>query len=536
MKALLTPITRLLFDKGFQQNKIDYQHLKGFNMARLSPNKDIIQVPMPEYIELFIKVGPSFTLHVAVDEHVQPGQVLQSDALEQHPNLLSPVAGQIQSIYQKNAQWVLSIKVAQAQPPSPKPASSDPLTLSPEALLQAIEQAGVVGQGGAGFQTVKKLKLAQNADTLVVNATECEPFVRCDESLVLAHSTEILLGALALAKCSDINRLIILINQTYEDGIEQLKNAIKTLNNKIDIEIIIEAIPVTYPTGSEKTISQILFDLEVPSKHYISDINKVVFNVSTCFAVWETLWQNKILSQRVISIFDAHSMQINNYRVYIGTPIQNLLQQLGYDIQKDSTIVEGGPMMGQPLNDHSAPIQQTTIGLMLFSHKKSTEQSPCIRCGACEEVCPIYLLPQELYYFSQVMNEKKMAELNLFDCIECGCCAYVCPSNIPLVQYYKSAKKHIRDANNTTSLAQYTQNRYEQRETRIEQEIQEREQRLQAKRQAAKAMLANENKEQNPDDLKALKKQAVLKAQQRAKQLAEQRKTQKTDGENQNKP
>jgi len=113
-------------------------------------------------------------------------------------------------------------------------------------------------------------------------------------------------------------------------------------------------------------------------------------------------------------------------------------------------------------------------------------EMPCIRCGACAEVCPHELQPFEMYWFSRAKNFGKAQEYNLFDCIECGCCSYVCPSHIPLVQYFRFAKSEIwareRDKNN----ADAAKSRFEFRNERDEREKAEKAERL-AKAAAAKA-------------------------------------------------
>ena len=78
--------------------------------------------------------------------------------------------------------------------------------------------------------------------------------------------------------------------------------------------------------------------------------------------------------------------------------------------------------------------------LAVFKSSFAGRQLPCIRCGDCAAVCPVQLLPQQLFWYACADNEAKMRSHGLTDCIECGCCSYVCPSNIPLVQYYRASK------------------------------------------------------------------------------------------------
>ena len=57
---------------------------------------------------------------------------------------------------------------------------------SSSALLSIITEAGIAGMGGAGFPTSVKLNpgYQRPIDTLIINATECEPYITADDSLI----------------------------------------------------------------------------------------------------------------------------------------------------------------------------------------------------------------------------------------------------------------------------------------------------------------------------------------------------------------
>jgi electron transport complex protein RnfC len=133
---------------------------------------------------------------------------------------------------------------------------------------------------------------------------------------------------------------------------------------------------------------------------------------------------------------------------------------------------------------------------------------PCIRCGACAQVCPVRLLPQQLYWHARAKDFDRVQDYHLFDCIECGCCAYVCPSHIPLVQYYRFAKTAIWAQEREREKADLARRRHEFRLERLEREKQERAARHRSKRAAL-------TPEQGGD--KGTKKAAIQAAVQRAR-------------------
>jgi electron transport complex protein RnfC len=65
-----------------------------------------------------------------------------------------------------------------------------------ETLIQHLFAAGIAGLGGAGFPTAWKLPHAggKNIDTLMINGTECEPYITADDLLMRERAAEIIAG------------------------------------------------------------------------------------------------------------------------------------------------------------------------------------------------------------------------------------------------------------------------------------------------------------------------------------------------------
>jgi electron transport complex protein RnfC len=108
-------------------------------------------------------------------------------------------------------------------------------------------------------------------------------------------------------------------------------------------------------------------------------------------------------------------------------------------------------MMGAAVSNLDIPITKGTSGITAFSTAETFQATghwivyPCIHCARCVEACPLFLNPTQLGLLAKNEEYVQMAdEFNLMDCFECGACAYVCPSHIPLVQYFRLAKKMVR--------------------------------------------------------------------------------------------
>ncbi|HAB08627.1 MAG TPA: electron transport complex subunit RsxC, partial [Alcanivorax sp.] len=93
------------------------------------------------------------------------------------------------------------------------------------------------------------------------------------------------------------------------------------------------------------------------------------------------------------------------------------------DKERLGRLVMGGPMMGFTLHDPSVPVVKTSNCVIAASAEELPEPPPeqaCIRCGACAEVCPANLLPQQLYWYAKTDDFERAQHHNLMDCIECG--------------------------------------------------------------------------------------------------------------------
>ncbi|EKT63236.1 electron transport complex subunit RsxC, partial [Providencia burhodogranariea] len=351
------------------------------------------------------------------------------------------------------------------------------LQMTPQELLQKIEQAGIAGLGGAGFPTASKLSGGKDAiKTLIVNAAECEPYITADDRLMQEHADEIIQGCRVLQHLLNPNQILIGIEDNKPEAIAALNNAI----TKQDRQILVRVIPTKYPSGGAKQLTKILTGKEVPSGARSSQIGVLMQNVGTVVAIKRAVLDGQPLIERVVTVTGESIISPGNFWTRLGTPVYHLLQQTGFTPSTEQMVIMGGPLMGFTLPDLNVPVVKICNCLLVPTveevGQKAIEEA-CIRCGLCVEACPAALLPQQLYWFSKGKEHEKAQKHNLFDCIECGACAYVCPSNIPLVQYYRQEKAEIREISQEERRAAEAKLRFEAKQQRMEREKLAREER-----------------------------------------------------------
>ena len=326
-----------------------------------------------------------------------------------------------------------------------KPCSLDSAT--PDEIIAAIQEAGVVGLGGAGFPTHAKLKLPEgkSVDTLIINGAECEPYLTTDHRVMLEQRDDIFLGVRYLQKATGAKRVIIGVEANKPDAAAHLRGGAPA-----DLPGSVETLTVKYPQGAEKMLITALLGRQVPSGHLPLDVHALVVNVATAAEIGHLLPRGRGIQERVITITGPAVRHKGNYRIPIGTPLRFLLRTVG--VAEDvNRVFLGGPMMGAAVPSLDISITKGTSGVVVFTDTEAERTHrhvyPCIRCGYCVDACPIFLNPSQLGLLARNEDYEQMAdEFHLMDCFECGSCSFVCPSHIPLVQMFRVSKSAVRKA------------------------------------------------------------------------------------------
>lgn len=361
----------------------------------------------------------------------------------------------------------------------------DYLSLDRDTLVQKIRNAGITGMGGAGFPTAVKLspRANQPIDTLILNGTECEPYITADDILMQTRPEDIIRGTQLLAHLlGNPERVVIGIEDNKPKAIAAVTQAAQGTN----IEVV--SFPTKYPSGGEKQLIQILTGKEVPSGGLPSDIGIVLQNVGTAVAAYEAVRFGKPLIERITTVVGQALETQRNILVRLGTPIHHVLAEHGFVEKKAMRLIVGGPMMGYALEQDDVPVVKTTNCILAPTKKELPPPPPaqaCIRCGMCAEACPASLLPQQMYWYAAAEEYDRLEAQNIKDCIECGACSFVCPSNIPLVQYYRAAKGTMRQMAIDKEKSDRSRKRFEFRQERIAKAEAEKEAKRLARKKAA---------------------------------------------------
>ncbi len=318
--------------------------------------------------------------------------------------------------------------------------------LSADQVRQAVQDAGVVGLGGAAFPTHVKLNPPKDApiELLLINGAECEPFLTSDHRVMVEHPERVHFGIRVMMQCLGVDRAVVGIEKNKPDAIARMRETVPT---DLDIEVI--ALTVKYPQGAEKMLIKAVTGREVPSGKLPMHVGAVVQNVGSIAAIAEVFETGYPLIERIVTVTGPGVRKPQNLIVPVGVKVRDVLAFCGGLVPDATEVIFGGPMMGIPQADLDVPILKGTSGVVVLTEQESARPAalPCISCGRCMSACPVFLNPSRLGLLAQLGLYEQMAEeYHLNDCMLCGSCSYVCPSNIPLSQMFALGKAGLRRA------------------------------------------------------------------------------------------
>ena len=396
---------------------------------------------------------PAVPLVRAGQEVIRGQPIARADGFLSVP-IHAPADGVIESIELKpsaRGPWVESIvlRVYEASTQELRWTEPRDLTaLTPQELIQAIQDTGMVGLGGATFPSHAKLSVPaeHKIHTLVVNGCECEPYLTCDHKLMLEHPEDLMVGARLAMRAIGAERAIIGVEDNKLDAVEAIRQCLPA-----DGSITVQAVQTKYPQGAEKMLIKSLLNVEVPPGKLPMHVGVVVNNVGTLVQLGQILPAGQGLTERVVTVTGPGIRKPGDYWVPIGTPMRTVLEWAGAPNVTEREIILGGPMMGQAVASLDVPVTKGVSGILVFDKLQMDQAAgqksyPCIKCGECVKVCPMGLNPSMLGMLAAHREYDAMGEqYHLGDCFECGCCTFVCPSHIPLVQQFRVAKGILRD-------------------------------------------------------------------------------------------
>lgn len=414
--------------------------------TRRKPLSELDHAPERVYLPLDMCAAAPSVPVVRPGDRVLVGQLIARAEAEDAVAIHSSVSGRVADIREHPHPWggaslAIVIENDGKNTPLPDcPEPIDPTHLVPQTLIERVRDAGIVGMGGDAQPTHRKLALAMGrVDTLIVNAAECEPYVTADQRLLMDRGDMVLQGALLLGQVLRARRVVLAAEGDQLSVVERLERVLRKKKSSVELRTL----RTRYPLGAEKQLVQAITGREVPPGGTPIDVNCVVLNVATVYAIGEALFLGRPLTHRAVTVGGGAVTRPRNLWVPLGTPLRALLREADGEKAPISLALTGGPMMGVAQEDLDAPVVKDTNALLCLTEEERSpggEESVCVRCGHCAAACPMRLVPALICRAIRREQLDRLPDLYPGDCLECGCCTYVCPSRIPLLDLMRQAK------------------------------------------------------------------------------------------------
>lgn len=326
--------------------------------------------------------------------------------------------------------------------------------------LRKIFSAGVVGAGGAGFPTHKKLNA--KVEHLIINGAECEPLLQTDKYIMREKSEELLLGIKKAAEIVKADRVVFALKKKYEAEIISLKKA----KEKLGVDLDFFFMDSIYPAGDEQILVYEVTGRTVPPGGIPLQVGAVVSNVGTLLNVHYSM-EGKPVTRKLVTVMGEVSNPLL-LNVPIGISIRECIAAAGGSKLDKFHVILGGPVMGQIVSSEDIDnrvITKTTGGVIVvpsdhylihkntlnLHHMINQTKSACIQCSYCTDMCPRYLIghpirPHKIMRKIGYTEEIDESFIDSLICCECGICElYACPMGISprLVNIY--VKNRLRE-------------------------------------------------------------------------------------------
>ena len=296
-----------------------------------------------------------------------------------------------------------------------------------------MREFGIVGAGGAGFPSYAKL--AEGADLLLINGSECEPLLYTDYVILKNEMSLVLSGISAVLSHTKIPKSMLCIKA------HTAKRLALADGERLADKIFVRVLPDVYPIGDEiSLIYEAAGRLVKPGKLPITE-GVIVYNVETMYNLARAIRFSEPVTKKWLTVGgDIKSPTV--IKVPIGTKISDIFRALDITVPEGYTVLDGGPSMGKVINPATYAVTKTTKGILVLPDytqaiisKKINDkmavaraETACCQCTRCTDMCPRNMLGYPLEPHKMVRTAMGAAEvmpimvLSATLCCGCGVC------------------------------------------------------------------------------------------------------------------
>jgi Na+-translocating ferredoxin:NAD+ oxidoreductase RnfC subunit len=326
-------------------------------------------------------------------------------------------------------------------------------------ILNTIREMGVIGAGGAGFPTYKKLDAS--VEHIIANGAECEPLLFKDREIMLREWQLLFDGLLIIKELSGASKVTIAVKKKNSDIVEMYK---KEAESKGINWFIYDDV---YPAGDEVVLVYEITGKRIPPGGLPLDVSCIVNNVETIINIAKAVHHNHPVTEKYVTINGAVK-EPQTFLVPVGVSYAECIKIAGGAAINDYAVLSGGVMMGNLIEDLTQPISKKVGGIIVLPQnhylirRNSTSKESytkiahgqCDQCSMCTEMCPRYILGYPIEPHKVMRNllmtgeDKKRVSLWAQYCVECNVCTHIaCPEGLDPKSICVDAKQLLKENN-----------------------------------------------------------------------------------------
>jgi Na(+)-translocating NADH:ubiquinone oxidoreductase A subunit len=421
--------------------------------------------------------GELVASRVSAGDRVKTGSVIAESETEPNLIVLSPITGKVAEVLPTKGKrrklrpgYIEIERTGDDEFERMSDYSAELEQFSPQLGRSMLVRAGMWPLVGQYPSNGKFAEIDRDPNAAVVKAVKAEPFMPRGHILLADRLGEFVRGLGFLQRIVGGQAKIHLVITAEESA---LAREIKE-RTRGKAWLALHYLPVAYPVENDGFLHQVLFSGRDKKK----DFHAWYFDVETVMQVGRCLGEGIAPYDRVIALGGNGFKDPVHVRARLGASANEIAGiRL---VETETRLVRGGLLTGRTVGADTETIdildqsicavaegrERVLLGFLrpgreVDSYSKSflsmfSPDSPkdcstnlrgeprqCVCCGYCEEICPVNIMPHQLYKYASKDLIDELESTGIHLCIECGLCSYVCPSKIEIRSFLIEAKQKL---------------------------------------------------------------------------------------------
>lgn len=424
-------------------------------MSEAGGGEAVQEFPCPSRltVPLLQHEGPACEPTVQVGQTVTEGQLIGRAGRPGAVPVHAPRSGRVVEMAPVRTAWsadapAITIETGPADELTLTPAFESPADSSPmfddrsglERLAEWADRAGILIGRELAVGLGDELRRAARAGIhdLIINGLARDPLLETRSGCMARGLESAVHAGQWVKQALGANRAWLAVDRTDRRLLARCRKAaagtpfrIAQLRNK-------------YPQAAPVLLAWCVTGKETPWGKKTEDVHVLVLEPEALTALADAVLNGKTVTDAVVTVTGSGVRRSGEYRIPIGTRFADVLGHVGL-VGVTVRLVDGPPMTGRTIDSIEAVVTRRTTAILIMDrdHDRLPNPGPCLRCGWCQDDCPMGLDPVALLDCHERGDLAMAVGLYPHACLGCGLCSCVCPAELPLSESIRQLKERV---------------------------------------------------------------------------------------------